>query len=683
MRFRNDINALRGVAVTLVVLFHFQVSHFDGGFIGVDAFFVISGYLMTSIVIDRLEHGRFSLLEFYGARFVRIVPALTLVSASLLVFGGLYLDPQAYEVLAEHTSASIGFVSNFVYWREAGYFSASSQTKWLLHTWSLSVEWQFYLLYPIVLAFAARWLGHRRSAFAPLLWVMGGASFLLALIVVRGYPEANFFLSPTRAWEMVAGGLVLLYADRLRFGARTGACVQALGIAAILFAALRFTEAADWPGPLTLLPVLGAVCVIAANAQHTWFARAVPLQWLGRWSYSIYLWHWPVVVLMRYLGWPVHDSGTTAGGLAAAIVLGWLSYELVERRAAALREMVGKRGMGALIAVPLAVLVACAAVTLGDGYGFRLPAQVQKVAAESQDVDPRREECLLASVLRLNDPRRDIGCQYGSSPDIAAIVWGDSHGNAVITGAAAAAAQVGRSVMFFGAAGCPPLVGASRFGKHHEEPCRMFAARVAREIAAYPADVPLVVVARFSAYVEGKGGSDDRTMLIGFNGQHPLDDVALRRARYARFVTDDLCALAKTRKVYVLLPIPEMGVDVPNYLAKSLILGRHPADVSVSEEAYWQRNRVARDAIDDAVRACGVTELDPTRYLCRDGRCYGSDDLMPLYIDGDHLNQLGSARLTPLFRPVFDHASSSVPVPPKRPAQTVTGAGRPEWITSS
>jgi hypothetical protein len=211
----------------------------------------------------------------------------------------------------------------------------------------------------------------------------------------------------------------------------------------------------------------------------------------------------------------------------------------------------------------------------------------------------------------------------------------------------------------------------------------MFAARVARDISFYPSAVPLVVVARFSAYVEGKGDVDDPSILIGFNGQRPLTDVAQRRTRFASFVTDALCALAKTRKVYVLLPIPEMGVDVPNYLAKSLILGAHPADVSVSEEAYLQRNRVARDAIDGAVRSCGVTALDPMRYLCRDGRCYGSDDLMPLYIDGDHLNQLGSARLTPLFRPVFDHASSSVPVPPKRPAQTVTGAGRPEWITSS
>lgn len=671
MRFRNDINALRGVAVTLVALFHFQTPGFGGGFVGVDVFFVISGYLMTSIIVGRLEQRRFGLLDFYMARFVRIVPALTIACAMLVAFGWFYIDPRGYKLLAEHAGASLGFFSNIVYWREAGYFDASSQSKWLLHTWSLSVEWQFYLLYPIVLALAARRFGRRRHVFAMLLWAMGAMSFVLALVVAQTYPEANFFLLPTRVWEMVAGGLVLLYAERVHLSARSAACVQALGLAAILFAALRLTEAADWPGPLTLVPVLGAAAVILGDAQHTWFTRAAPMQWLGRWSYSIYLWHWPVVVFTRYVDLPVHDPRTIGGGLAASVALGWLSYEIVERRAAGLRELFGARGTGALVAAPLAVIGACAAVTLGHGFDFRLPPQVRQIAAESQDVDPRRNECLIGSVQRLNDPRRDIGCRYGTSPDVAAIVWGDSHGNAVITGVAAAAAEVHRSVMFFGTSGCPPLVGATRFGKHREEPCRMFAARAVREIAAYPADVPLLVVARFSAYVEGKGDSDDPTILIGFDGQRPLADPAERRTRYARFVTDDLCALAKTRKVYVLLPIPEMGRDVPDYLAKSLILARHTADVSIAQGAYVRRNQVARAAIGDAVRECGVTALDPTRYLCHDGRCYGSDALMPLYIDGDHLNRRGSARLMPLFRSLFEAAPSS-PSPATKPVLTST-----------
>jgi len=668
MHFRNDINALRGVAVTMVALFHFRAPGFNGGFAGVDVFFVISGYLMSNIVVGQLERRTFNLLDFYVTRFVRIVPALSVVCAALTAFGWFYLDPRDYKILAEHVGASLGFFSNVLYWGEAGYFDTSAQSKWLLHTWSLSVEWQFYLLYPVALALAARWLGLRRIAFKVLLWVIWAASLVLALGVVRDYPEATFFLLPTRVWEMVSGGLVLLYADRFRFSAGTATCVQAVGLLAIVFAALHFTEAVDWPGLLTLVPVLGTACVILSDVQGSWFTSLAPMRWLGRWSYSIYLWHWPVVVLMRYADWSVHHAEAITGGLAVSVALGWLSYEVVERPALNLRDACGAWGIGALVAAPVVVIVVCAAVTLGHGFDFRLPLQVRQIAAGAQDIDPRREECLIDSVRRLNDPDHDIGCRYGTSPNIGAIVWGDSHGNAVITGVAAAAAQANRSVMFFGTSGCPPLVGASRFGKHRENPCRMFADRVVREIAAYPTSIPLVIVARFSEYVEGKGDDGDRTALIGFDGQRPLTDVAERRRRYARFVTEDMCAVAKTHKVYVLLPIPEMGRDVPSYLEKSLILGRRPADVSISEDEYANRNRVARMAIEDAVRECGVTALDPTSYLCHDGRCYGSDALDPLYVDGDHLNRRGSARLLPLFRLLFEAAQLPAPGGSFRPA---------------
>jgi len=652
MRFKPDINALRGVAVTLVVLFHFQTPFIKGGFVGVDVFFVISGYLMTAIIAGRLEAERFKLFDFYLARFARIVPALAILCAAGLVFGWFYLDPHGYKILAEHAGASVTFISNFIYWREAGYFDVSSQTKWFLHTWSLSVEWQFYLLYPLLLMLAGRWLGHRRAIFQALLWGIGVLSFGLALLVARRYPEANFYLLPTRAWEMVAGGLVLLYGDSIKLTVWQGRALQAVGLAAIVFSGFYFNATDDWPGWRTLLPVLGAAAVIYAD-RHSWFTRFAPLQRIGLWSYSIYLWHWPLVVLSHYLDLPFHSAGVMIAGLLASVALGFVSYELIERRAAGLREKFGTRGMGMLGVGTACVLMSCAAVTYGRGFESRLPAEVQQVSAESTDVDPRRTECLTNSVYRMNDGKHDIGCRYGTEPEVGAIVWGDSHGNAVIGSVAQSAAENDRSVMFFGTSGCPPLLGASRFGKHQEEPCRSFATHVLQQIDLYPKTVPLVIVARFSAYVEGKNGNDDPTILIGFNGQRPLADIAQRRTDYAQFLTQDLCSLAKTRKTYVLLPIPEMEQDVPDYLAKSLILDRHPVDVSISRTSYDHRNQVARGAIEAAASECGVTVLDPTQYLCRDGRCMGSNGLMPWYIDGDHLSQRGSERLLPLFRTVF------------------------------
>ena len=652
MRFKPDINALRGVAVALVVLFHFQTPFVKGGFVGVDVFFVISGYLMTAIITGRLEAERFNLFDFYLARFARIVPALAVLCAAGLVFGWFYLDPHGYKILAEHAGASVTFISNFVYWREAGYFDVSSQTKWFLHTWSLSVEWQFYLLYPLLLMLAGHWLGRRRVIFRRLLWVMGVVSFALALLVVRHYPEANFYLLPTRAWEMIAGGLVLLYGDSIKLAARQALVLQTVGLTAIIFSGVYFNSTDDWPGWRTVLPVLGAAAVIYADRQ-SWLTRFAPLQRIGLWSYSIYLWHWPLVVLTHYLDLPAHSTSVLIGGLLASVALGFVSYELIERRAAGLREKFGAQGLGALGVGTACVVISCAAVTYGRGIESRLPTEVQQVSAESADVDPRRTECLTNSVYRMNDGKQDIGCRYGTEPEVGAIVWGDSHGNAVITSVAQSAAENDRSVMFFGTSGCPPLLGASRFGKHEEEPCRQFAKHVLQQIDLYPKTVPLVIVARFSAYVEGKNGNDDPTILIGFNGQRPLTNIAQRRTGYAQFLTQDLCSLAKTRKTYVLLPIPEMEQDVPDYLAKSLILDRHPVDVSISRTSYDHRNQVADAAIEAAATDCGVTLLDPTQYLCRNGRCMGSDGLVPWYIDGDHLSQSGSERLLPLFRTVF------------------------------
>jgi len=652
MRFKPDINALRGVAVALVVLFHFQTPFVQGGFVGVDVFFVISGYLMTAIIVGRLEAERFKLFDFYLSRFARIVPALAVLCAAGLVFGWFYLDPHGYKILAEHAGASVTFISNFVYWREAGYFDSSSQTKWFLHTWSLSAEWQFYLIYPVLLMLAVRLLGRGRTMFRSVLWLMGGVSFVLALVAARHYPEANFFLLPTRVWEMVTGGLVLLYGDSIKLSSLQARSLQTVGLAAIVFSGLYFTSADDWPGWRTLVPVLGAAAVIFAD-RHTWFTRFAPLQRIGLWSYSIYLWHWPLVVLTHYLDLPTHNATVIVGGLLTSIAMGFVSYELIERRAAGLREKFGFRGLATLAVGTACVVMSCAAVTYGKGFESRLPAQVQQVSAESTDVDPRRTECLTNSVYRMNDGKDDIGCRYGTEPEVGAIVWGDSHGNAVISSIAQSAAENDRSVMFFGTSGCPPFAGASRFGKHQEEPCRSFAKQVMQQIDQFPRSVPLVMVARFSAYVEGKTVNDDPTILIGFNGQRPLADIVARRTHYAQFLTQDLCSLAKTRKVFVLLPIPEMNQDVPDYLAKSMILDRHPADVSISRASYDTRNQVASGAIEAAASQCGVTLLDPTQYLCRNGRCMGSDGLMPLYIDGDHLSQRGSERLLPLFRTVF------------------------------
>ena len=294
--FRYDINGLRAYAVILVVLFHFGIIGFAAGFIGVDIFFVISGFLMTSIVIKNLEKENFSLLNFYLARGIRIVPALFVVSTILLILGWFLLLTVDYKALAKHTLSSINFFSNIVYWRESGYFDTDSHNKALLHTWSLSVEWQFYLVFPIIVALLYKIKKSRN--FLLTFFILGIIiSLILSIIITAKSASAGFFLLPTRAWEMLAGGLIFFipkekvpYKKPLEF----------IGFFLIAISCYIFSTDTLWPSYNAILPVLGAFLILLAHQQNSIFTKGSVFQWLGNNSYSIYLWHWPIVFFLHY-----------------------------------------------------------------------------------------------------------------------------------------------------------------------------------------------------------------------------------------------------------------------------------------------------------------------------------------------------------------------------------------------
>ena len=282
MDFRRDINGLRAIAVLAVILFHFNPDWLPGGFAGVDVFFVISGYLMTSIIYRGLEKNNLNIPKFYLARARRIVPALLPPCGLLLVAGWFFFLPQEFLDLGKHVAASLAFVSNIVYWKEASYFAAGAHQKWLLHTWSLSVEWQFYMLYPVALLLLAKIF-----RLATLRWIVAGATVVGCALCVWAsprWPEASFFLLPTRAWEMMVGGLV--YWFPVRSSAR--AWLLAPGLALIALSYLLFSENYVWPGYWSLVPVAGAALVLAADCQHSVMTNNRVSQWLGNISYSLY-----------------------------------------------------------------------------------------------------------------------------------------------------------------------------------------------------------------------------------------------------------------------------------------------------------------------------------------------------------------------------------------------------------
>ena len=324
MKFRKDINGLRAIAVIGVLLFHFNASWMPGGFAGVDVFFVISGFLMTGIIFRGIEQENFSILNFYVARANRIIPALVLLCLVLMVFGWFYLTPFDYRVLGKHVASSVGFLSNILYWMESGYFDTDSLEKWLLHTWTLSVEWQFYIIYPLILVAMRKFLSIKTMKLTILAAMVLGFAF--CVFATYRWPNASYFLLPTRAWEMLIGGVAYLYPLTLQESRKK--LVEWIGLILVVSSYFVISAENPWPGYLALFPVLGSFLIIQAQRNDSIVTSNIVFQKIGAWSYSIYLWHWPLVVAIYYFSL---SSSYIYLGMALSILLGFLSYKYVEK----------------------------------------------------------------------------------------------------------------------------------------------------------------------------------------------------------------------------------------------------------------------------------------------------------------------------------------------------------------
>lgn len=324
MQFRKDINGLRALAVIAVVVFHFNASWMPGGFAGVDVFFVISGFLMTGIIFRGMEQANFSILKFYVARANRIIPALAVLCFVILLIGWFYLTPYEYESLGKHVASSMGFISNITYWKESGYFDVASHEKWLLHTWSLSTEWQFYILYPLILVVMRKIMPLKAIKIALLVGTILG--FIFCIVATKLVPGGAYYLLPTRAWEMMIGGVAFLYPFTL--SQQHKKWLEWFGLALIIASYFLITQDIAWPGYLAIFPVLGAFLVIQAQRNNSVVTSNIIFQKLGTWSYSIYLWHWPLAVAVYTLSL---SSVFNYIAIALSVLLGFLSHKYVEQ----------------------------------------------------------------------------------------------------------------------------------------------------------------------------------------------------------------------------------------------------------------------------------------------------------------------------------------------------------------
>lgn len=455
--YRAEIDGLRGIAVLAVVGFHAFPEYFPGGFVGVDVFFVISGFLISSIILRQLSRSQFTIADFYSRRIRRIFPALLVVLAACLLFGGVALLPNELEQLGKHIGSAAMFASNFTLWFESGYFDTTAEFKPLLHLWSLGIEEQFYLLWPMLLLLVWRRPRIMRSGVA--LLTLG--SFVLCLIIGSRSSVANFYFPFSRFWELGLGCVLAVFKESPAAlqPARSGRMANIAdswlpigGFVLIGASVLLLDHRTPFPGWAALAPTVGAMCVIAARSG-SWFQRRVmassALVFIGAISYPLYLWHWPTLSFAAILEAGTPSSTVRVAAVLLSFALAWLTFVLFERPVRAQRSAAVTVALGAGLAI-----LGAAGFAMYSFHGFpgRFDVDVGELSPE-----PRRND-LCPPEFRSSHVFNYCKSTQASPPDV--LFLGDSRAQSVYD-AVASAMGTRHAVSLLARGGCPPILGVN------------------------------------------------------------------------------------------------------------------------------------------------------------------------------------------------------------------------------
>lgn len=662
MNYRREIDGLRSVAVIPVVLFHAGFQQFSGGFVGVDIFFVISGYLITSIIISERTKGSFSLLKFYERRARRILPVLFFVLLCCLPFAWAWMLPGQMESFGHSIIAVCLFASNFFFWSQSGgYFAAASEEQPLLHTWSLAVEEQYYMLFPLFVM--AIWRFGRRTMIAAIA-VMALVSLLLAQYGSVNFATANFYLPSARAWELLAGSLCAF----LLMGGKSyrSNILSLAGLAIIVFSIFGYDQTTPFPSVYALVPVLGTVLIILFGAQGTLTARLLstrPMVAIGLISYSLYLWHQPVFAFARIRSL-TEPSMVLMSSLALVCgVLAYLSWRFIEtpfrKNSAAQLLPTPARILGASGIAAVVFILAGIYGTTDNGLQFRLPPAALAALAEQEHHDPVMDTCLFdKGEAALPHPVRD--CLTKHSTASKNILIGDSHAGALGGEALRSfdAANVDLYVMAHSS--CVSFSGFYVSNQKYKLRCNRFFAGIEDYIRT--SGIRTIIMAnRWSLYIDGtpfdNGEGGIETLPPTYVDLYDrLDEQATQAdpARKARvlqqYVADIQAYLDSGHNVVLVYPIPEAGWNVPDLVAKSAMAGIGKLEFSTSYDRYQERNGAVSAAF-DAISHPNLFRVRPAEAFCNSfirDRCINSLSAGKVfYFDDDHPSTAGAQLIIP------------------------------------
>jgi peptidoglycan/LPS O-acetylase OafA/YrhL len=626
--YRPEIDGLRAVAVLPVLLYHAQLGA-PGGFVGVDVFFVISGYLITSLLLKKMEASSLDLLEFWERRIRRLFPALASVTMVTLVGGWFLLLPADYKELGESVCAQSLLLSNVFFWRHTGYFSGAAELKPLLHTWSLAVEEQFYLLYPLVLLGLARL---RRPIGALIVCLLCIASFAISLDGVAHHPQAAFYLLPSRIWELGLGAVVAALPRTVSYPARFHELASGLGLAMILYAISFYSASTLFPGIAALLPCVGAALFIHSNKPSLTIAGKIlscrPFVFIGLISYSLYLWHWPVLVFSNYWALNPLPISIRIALLCLSLLIAAASWKYVEipfRN----QRLVTRRIAVFVSALSTASILLMLGIGISrfDGVDSRLPEPVIRFANGKLDFNPAFDR-----ELSLQDAQAGRFLAFGSDKienPTHILIWGDSHAMAALPALDYLCNEYSFRAFAATHSETPPLLdyvpeGSYSLGKD----ASAFGDAVIRFIRAH--QIPnVILVARWKGYKAGES------------------------PEFHRAFTKTLTELHKSgARIWVMQEVPNFPWDVPRALARAALFHTDMKKQSLPLATYFEQVANQEHEFLPAV-ASNVFFLNPVTFLSNGNLVPSSENGFPIYRDIHHLTIHGTVLIRPMFLPIF------------------------------
>ena len=654
-KYRPDIDGLRAVAVLSVVIYHAFPAWLPGGFIGVDIFFVISGFLISTIIFENLDQQTFSFTHFYGRRIKRIFPALLVVLTTCLMLGWFTLLADEYKQLGKHIATGAGFVANFAYWMEAGYFDNAAETKPLLHLWSLGIEEQFYIIWPVLL-----WLAWRlRITYLPIILAAILASFLLSVYVTSKDSSTGFYLPHTRFWELLCGSLLawLTVTAQQRNSMETGPkrwftalvanqqplllrnTLSIIGAGLLIIGCWLIDKDSAFPGSWAMLPVAGAFAIIAAGPQ-AWINRHCLsnriLVWIGLISFPLYLWHWPLLTFLRIMEEGTPATSLLVGAVILSIVLSWLTYRFIE-------SPIRHSGSGHIKTAVLALLMLGIGLAgyyayKNDGLTSRPAVQKINAAAGLYQPSPHHPSHNEACDTVFPVFKHFSACLLSMEALPKVLLLGDSHSTHYYKSLARMQPDI--SVMNLAEWSCLPFSTDSH-ARRNDCGGKISSAL---EFATQQQSIEVIYLAGHWAYL-ASGGFKPKNPVKRL----PIPVTAEAARSFRSNALDALKILSRSGKEIIFInSVPSLGFNIRSCFDSRPVRfsNKIRENCAIDRADFDKRNKENATLISQILNNFpDIKTYDPSKLLCDDQKCSAVHAGKPLYFDSDHLTLYGADRV--------------------------------------